>query len=114
MRLQGKTRPTDAVAKGMEPAKKAKAPPKQKEVEIDGNEIILPATVIAREPKGTRRGEAYLLDGYKTYILGVTDRRSDGYKDLVERAMEMINASALKTRMDVKMRFDSEIGSDAS
>ena len=114
MRLQGKTRLTDAVAKGMEPAKKAKAPPKQKEVEIDGNEIILPATVIAREPKGTRRGEAYLLDGNKKYIMGLTSRRTDEYKDVVERAMEKINAATLKTKDELKKWFEDQIGFDTS
>ena len=114
MRLQGKTRLTDAVAKGMEPAKKAKAPPKQKVVEIDGNEIILPATVIAREPKGTRRGEAYLLDGNKKYIMGITSRRTEEYKEVVERAAEKINGTVLRTKDDLKIWFDQQIGFDTS
>ena len=113
MRLLGKMRPSDAAS--LKPPKKAKGPPKQEEkAEIDGGDITLPATVTAREPKGTRRGEAYLLDGNKKYIMGITSRRTEEYKDVVERAAEKIKGAILKTKGDLKMWFDQQIGFDTS
>ena len=112
-------RPSDAAS--LEPPKKAKvppkkeAPPKQEEkAEIDDGDITLPATVTVREPTGKRRGEAYLLDGNKKYIMGITSRRTEEYKDVVERAAEKINGTVLKTKGDLKMWFDQQIGFDTS
>ena len=113
MRLMGKVRPSDAAS--LKPPKKAKGPPKQEEkAEIDGGGITLPATVTVREPTGTRRGEAYLLDGNKKYIMGITSRRTVEYKDVVERAAEKINGTVLKTKDDLKIWFDQQIGFDTS
>ncbi|CAK0911291.1 unnamed protein product [Prorocentrum cordatum] len=111
MRLSGKTRET--VAASLKPPKKAKAPPKQEdEAEVESGNITLPATVTVRGPNGKRRGEAYLLDGNKKYIMGITSRRTEEYKEVVERAAEKINGTILKTKDDLRMWFDQQIGFD--
>ncbi|CAK0840465.1 unnamed protein product [Prorocentrum cordatum] len=111
MRLLGKTRETVALI--LKPPKKAKAPPKQEdEAEVESGNITLPATVTVREPNGKRRGEAYMLDGNKKYIMGITSRRTEEYKEVVERAAEKINGTILKTKDDLRMWFDQQIGFD--
>ncbi|CAK0851366.1 unnamed protein product [Prorocentrum cordatum] len=112
---QSAKRTRETVAAILKPPKKAKAPPKQEdEAEVESGNITLPATVTVREPNGKRRGEAYLLDGNKKYIMGITSRRTEEYKEVVERAAEKIHGTILKMKDDLRMWFDQQIGFDTS
>ena len=50
-------------------------------------DIVLPTSTTARRPTEKRNGEPYLLDGRKKYIIGISGKRGDNYKDAMEEAM---------------------------
>ena len=96
--------PAKVAKKGEQPAKVAK----ESNVAVD-EAVALPTTKVVREPTSTRRGEAYLLDANKKYILGVGSRRTAKYAELVEIAMEKFNDTTFENKGDAKAWLDQQI-----
>ena len=96
--------PAKVAKKGEQPAKVAK---KGDAAVVEA--VALPTTRVVREPTSTRRGEAYLLDANKKYILGVGSRRTAKYAELVEIAMEKFNDTTFENKGDAKAWLDQQI-----
>ena len=96
--------PATVAMKGEQPAKVAK---KGDAAVVEA--VALPTTRVVREPTSTRRGEAYLLDANKKYILGVGSRRTAKYAELVEIAMEKFNDTTFENKGDAKAWLDQQI-----
>ena len=96
--------PAKVAKKGEQPAKVAK---KGDAAVVEA--VALPTTKVVREPTSTRRGEAYLLDANKKYILGVTSRRTAKYAELVQMAMEKFNDTTFENKDDAKAWLDQQI-----
>ena len=111
-RLRGKQRILETPEKKAQPAPKEarKAQPAPKKVKAsEVEEVALPVTKVVREPTSTRRGEAYLLDGNKKYIMGLGSRKTDKYADIIEEAMEKFNMMTFKSKDDAKEWIDSVV-----
>ena len=77
--------------------------------EPEPTNIKVPTKIIVRKPSDKRRGEAYLLDGKGSYVIGLTSKRSDEYEKLVEEIRDKFNTSAFTKKADATQWLQEQL-----
>jgi hypothetical protein len=72
-------------------------------------ELNAVVTMVVRKVSATRRGEAYLLDGAKKYIGGLTSNTTNQYVEHVRAVSDAIKAGEIKCTDDAKRALSAMI-----